>query len=404
MTAKRSPSVLNLAEFDISPDRGFLPAADPLPALARPAFAEFNRVTGEVPKLLAARQVRTAVRHLQNVLPETADGWSGDEYRCAGRVLSFLGHAYVWEDPQRPERQIPANLAVPWCRVMQRLGRPPVLSYASYCLDNWRRLDPNKPVELGNIILLNNFLGGADEEWFVLVHVDIEAKAGQALAGVCEAHTGAIAEDLTQVLRGLEMIAVAEERMVATLLRMPERCDPYIYYNRVRPYIHGWKDNPALPDGIVYEGVDDYRGAPQRLRGETGAQSSIIPALDAALDVVHAEGPLTHYLVEMREYMPPKHRAFIQALEAARDDQGRSLLHGYCRDRKREEPKLWTAFCECVRNLARFRETHYDYADRYIHQQHQRSLSNPTEVGTGGTPFMRYLKEHLDETERLIAE
>lgn len=404
MTAQQSPAALQLAEFDVSPDRGFLPATDPLPALARPEFAELNELASALPKLLAARRLRAAVYRLPAVPLETLDGWSLDEYRCAGRILSFLGHAYVWEDPQKPERRLPASLAVPWHRIMQRLGRPPVLSYASYCLDNWRRLDPNRPIELGNIALASNFLGGVDEEWFVLVHVEIEAKAGEAMAGIVAAQAAALAGDQDGVLRGLQAIVAAEERMVHTLLRMPERCDPYIYYNRVRPYIHGWKDNPALPEGIVYEGVDEYQGRPQRFRGETGAQSSIIPALDAALGVTHAEGPLTHYLVEMREYMPPTHRAFLRALGEVRDDRGRALLHGYCRDRKQQEPKLWAAFCECVRSLARFRETHYDYADRYIHQQHQRSLSNPTAVGTGGTPFMQYLKEHLDETVQLIAE
>ena len=42
------------------------------------------------------------------------------------------------------------------------------------------------PIELGNIALLQNFLGGMDEEWFILVHVDIEARAGSALAGMLE--------------------------------------------------------------------------------------------------------------------------------------------------------------------------------------------------------------------------
>ena len=27
---------------------------------------------------------------------------------------------------------------------------------------------------------------------------------------------------------------------------MPEKCDPYIYYHRVRPFIFGTKDNPDL--------------------------------------------------------------------------------------------------------------------------------------------------------------
>jgi indoleamine 2,3-dioxygenase len=49
---------------------------------------------------------------------------------------------------------------VPWYELSEQLGRPPVLSYASYALDNWRRLDPNAPIELGNIVLLQTFWQG----------------------------------------------------------------------------------------------------------------------------------------------------------------------------------------------------------------------------------------------------
>jgi indoleamine 2,3-dioxygenase len=206
------------------------------------------------------------------------------------------------------------------------------------------------------------------------------------------------------VTQRLEQVAAAEERMCATLLRMPERCDPYIYYNRVRPYIHGWKDNPALPQGVVYDGVEAFGGRPQYFRGETGAQSSIVPALDAGLGVTHEDDPLRHYLNEMRDYMPPAHRRFIEALERMKDPSGRGRLYGYAKDRKAQHPKLWKAFRDCVHLLGRFRETHLDYADRYIHRQSQRAASNPTEVGTGGTPFMVYLKKHLEETDRMIAD
>src|SRR5207244_5215542 len=108
----------------------------------------------------------------------------------------------------------------------------------------------------------------------------------------------------------------ALEKMHATMSRMPEFCDPYIYYNRVRPYIHGWKNQPALSQGLIYEGVAEYRGRPQQFRGETGAQSSIVPALDAVLNISHKNDPLREYLMEMRQYMPPAHRAFIEHLEA----------------------------------------------------------------------------------------
>ncbi|TKB67253.1 MAG: hypothetical protein E8D47_05620 [Nitrospira sp.] len=43
------------------------------------------------------------------------------------------------------------------------------------------------------------------------------------------------------------------------------------------------------------------------------------------------------------------------------------------------------------------------YVDSYIHRQHQSHSSNPTAVGTGGTPFMQYLQKHLDETKQAIA-
>ena len=77
-----------------------------------------------------------------------------------------------------------------------------------------------------------------------------------------------------------------------TLLRMKERCDPYVYYTRVRPYIHGWKNSPSLPDGLIYDQVEAYAQKPQQFRGETGAQSSIVPCLDAGLGIHHAPDPL----------------------------------------------------------------------------------------------------------------
>jgi indoleamine 2,3-dioxygenase len=165
------------------------------------------------------------------------------EYRAAMRILSFCGHAYVWEVPDQPAATLPPQLAQPWHEVAQWLGRPPVLSYASYALDNWRRLDKTKPIQLDNIVLLQNFLGGLDEEWFVVVHIQIEREAGPGLAGLLRAMRGADEDKESEVLLGLKSLALAQTAMRDTLLRMQERCDPYVYYNRVRPYIHGWKNS-----------------------------------------------------------------------------------------------------------------------------------------------------------------
>ncbi|MCP9456069.1 MAG: indoleamine 2,3-dioxygenase, partial [Nitrospira sp.] len=298
--------------------------------------------------------------------------------------------------------KIPAQLSGPWHEIATRVGRPPVLSYASYALDNWRRLDKLKPIQLDNIVLLQNFLGGIDEEWFVVVHIQIERQAGHGLDGLVRAINAASQGNDEEVRSGLRALAAAQIAMRDTLLRMKERCDPYIYYTRVRPYIHGWKNNPSLPAGLIYEQVKAYREQPQQFRGETGAQSTIVPCLDAGLGIRHAPDPLTVYLQEMRDYMPPRHRAFLETLESRTDDQGRPLLSGYVRDRKRRHPELWSAYSHCIDLLAQFREIHIGYADAYIHRQHQTHTSNPTSVGTGGTPFMTYLQKHLDETKQTV--
>jgi indoleamine 2,3-dioxygenase len=64
------------------------------------------------------------------------------------------------------------------------------------------------------------------------------------------------------------------------------------------------------------------------------------------------------------------------------------------------DAELRSAYDECVRWLESFRSTHLDYAARYIHQQLPTGGANPTSVGTGGTPFMAYLRKHRDETAR----
>ncbi|MEK6633763.1 MAG: hypothetical protein AABY94_10605 [Nitrospirota bacterium] len=391
----------DLSNYDISPDQGFLPS-DPLEQL--PDSLVLNHLGQELPKLLSARRVRQFIDGQRQLLPTIPTTWRAQDYRAAMRILSFAGHAYVWEVPELPAATLPAQLAQPWYDVALKLGRPPVLSYASYALDNWRRLDSAKPIQLDNIVLLQNFLGGLDEEWFVVIHVQIERQAGPGLAGLIRAMSGAASDKPDEVLAGLQSLAAAQTAMRDTLLRMKERCDPYMYYNRVRPYIHAWKNSPTLPDGLVYGGVTAYAGQPQQFRGETGAQSSIVPCLDAGLGISHVPDPLTIYLQEMREYMPPQHRAFLLAIEQATDEKGRPLLSGYIRDRRSHNPELWNAYCTCVDLLAQFREIHVGYADSYIHRQHQVHASNPSAVGTGGTPFMAYLQKHLDETRRAIVD
>ena len=124
---------LRLEDFDISPERGMLadpdPDRQPLPA----AFHVWEAMAQEIRKLLITSHTRTMIEAMQLL---DADYLADKHLPAAMRLLSFLGHASVCADPKHPTDWIPKSVAVPWHHVATRLGRPPILSYASYALDN----------------------------------------------------------------------------------------------------------------------------------------------------------------------------------------------------------------------------------------------------------------------------
>ncbi len=351
---------MDLTSYGFDPDRGFLATPDPLAALPDP-FADWEWLGRNLPKLLVGEHLRP---RLARMLDFPVDQLREPrEVERAMVLLSYLGHAYVWGGGKVASR-LPASLARPWHEVSRRLGRPPVLSYVSYALQNWKRLDPSGPIDLGNIALLQNFLGGIDEEWFILVHVAIEARAGPALSAAIEAQQKTVAGAtavaascqlaIAEVTQCLERASRGLQDILRVLARMPEHCDPYIYFHRVRPYIHGWKNNPALPSGLIYDGVARYGGQGQFFRGETGAQSSIIPCLDALLGIQHADDPLRDYLLEMQEYMPSNHRRLIADL--AKEPSLRDFVVRH----RHDQYALVQAYNDCVTWVTHIRSKHLE--------------------------------------------
>ncbi|NBY82130.1 MAG: hypothetical protein EBV37_03320 [Actinobacteria bacterium] len=377
-----------IADYGITEEFGYLPSHDPAQSLSA-GNEEWDQFGKDLPKLLMGTNFRKRVQALPKFNIDKLNGEA--EIQRAMLVLSYIGQAYQWSDNQAAT-VMPQVLAKPWYEVGKLVGRPPILSYQSYASDNWRRFDKAAPIECGNIGLLQCFLGGQDEEWFILIHIDIEKKAGKALKAIEEAQEAVVAQDGEKVEAALIKMRAALSAMYEVLGRMPERCDPYIYFHRVRPYIFGWRNNPSLPDGVVYEGVDEYKGVGQKFRGETGAQSAIIPAMDGVLGIEHEKDELREYLMEMRTYMPPKHVAFIQAVEA-----GPSVRNFVTTIKS---SSLTQVFNDCIELVANFRAMHLEYAGTYIHAQAQATPGNPSAVGTGGTPFMIYLRKHRDETKK----
>jgi indoleamine 2,3-dioxygenase len=83
------------------------------------------------------------------------------------------------------------------------------------------------------------------------------------------------------------------------------------------------------------------------------------------------------------------HRRFIEDLAA--QPTLRAFVAGSGSD------SLKAAFNACVEQAARFRSRHLEYAASYINKQAGSIAGNDPDVGTGGTPFMRYLRKHRDE-------
>ncbi len=380
---------MEIQDYGLSRERGFLSHYEIDEIELPPQFTEVCRAAANLSGLISSGKVQ---KWLDQLPDPKIDDWvttaPEEQVRTAMVHYSFLVQAYVWGEPTPPTK-LPANLARPISAIADRLGQAPLLPYSGYVLDNWARIDKSGPISLDNIFMVQNFVGGDDENWFVMVHVAIEAEAGVLLDNAARLATLSHGGDAAEATRLLKEMDEAWERIYSHFARMPERCDPYVYFHRVRPYIHGWANNPALDGGLIYEGVKKYEGKPQAFRGQTGSQSSIVPAMDALFQIGHSDDPLKSFLDELHAYRPVEHRRFIEDLAA------KSRLREFVEDA--DDPALTSAFNACLEQSARFRTRHLEYAASYINKQMGSISGNDPDVGTGGTPFMRYLKKHRDE-------
>lgn len=367
-------AALDLERFDVSPDRGFLPDAAPLPSFPPDADDHLHRLDDlaeALPGLLDRGALAPRLHQLPSPPPDVVAGLEERELRRAYSVAGFLVNAYVHSEGA--SRAVPAGVAVPLYEAATRLDRTPVLSYDGYVLHNWRLADPEFGVTPPNLRALTTFTNARDEEWFIAVHVAIEATAGPALAAVGDAQQAALDDDEDRAVAALRTIADGVGDVVALLERMPEHNSPREYAQGFRPYL-------GSIDRVEYEGVPELSGA-QSFRGASAAQSSVLPAIDAALGVDHSDSPLVDHLQDLRSDMPPGHRRFVAAVEAG------PSLRAYAAGR---DDRVRAAYNECVDRLVALRERHLDAVKRY--------LGDGVETGTGGIPYGRFLAAFVDDT------
>jgi indoleamine 2,3-dioxygenase len=351
-------------------EHGFLPQNDPLREFPGDSpLAVLDEIGHDLPSLLYDPGFRERARRLEIPVwrePEDPTASLPQLHLCYVR-LGFLASAYINQVGEPPVSVLPRNLAVPLCDVCRRLSRPSILSYDGYALYNWKRFDANQPIALGNIDTIQNFVHLYDEHWFILVHVEIEQIAAQLLAGVELAARGIAARDKSTVNQALQKVGQSVRQQIAVLRRIPEKMDPALYYKTFRPYIRFFEN-------VVFEGIEER---PRDFRGETGAQSSIMPTLVALMKIPHQPSLLTNHLADMQNFMPVEHRRLIVEVQSLGDL------------RPLADKELYN---EVLEAMAVFREVHYGWAEEYIN----RRVADPR--GTGGTPYMQWLGQLISET------
>jgi len=370
--------------WEIREKNGFLMSPDPLAELSEveiPLLSEttehLQELADTLPILISTRQVRPVLAALpiyeMALLNEVAD------FRVHERLFQIYAHfanAYVWSDQSDPSAHIPAGVAVPLVALAKMVERPPIVPYASTALCNFQRIDPHGELRADNIRCVQKLVDIPDESWFHLIHVEIEAHAGPAIQRCINATDAIDQEDTASVEANLIGVTDAVQKMEATFKRITEQCSTDVYYNTLRPYLFGF-------DNIVYEGVEEFKGKPQIFRGETGAQSTVIPALQRFLGLQHEAGGLTDHLKIMSDYMPKPHRELLMSID-------QNAIRGFVMVQKRST--LTDAYNACLERIVSFRSLHLHMAQAYIASK----VKDPR--GTGGTEFMHWLKQLRDET------
>ena len=430
--AKRSAASLL---WQPSASHGFLPAVMPGPhADLYPAEA----LLASLPALVKAGSVRAACGRLPHLdmaslLTACATPLEAEllAERCA-LVYAFLSYAYLRDgdvggdfsapSSTRPHR-LPRVLAVPFHTAATFVGRAPALDYVATVLANG-----DDPVGAPGVA---TFSGLSDERYFYELHVRVERAAAPAVGAMlraCDALDGG-GLDASALTHTLEEVARGVAAMAALLPEMTAGCRPHVFHDAIRQSL------ASVDAPVLFEGVRTSTGAPLTLQlgGASGAQSAVLPCVDALLGIGHRgrhelaqwsadKGTLTH--------LPPPHRALLQRLRATAPGSAAAVeraLHdladaasptpggGGCGGEAAaaaDEPEaqaraLRAAHAACIDALSAFRKAHFALVREFIMKPASAQLGpdSPVSVasalvGTGGSELGGFLSGRLLDTAR----
>ncbi|KAI1351042.1 Indoleamine 2,3-dioxygenase [Xylaria sp. FL0043] len=416
-----------LASYPLISKNGFLPVKQPLKRLPNTYYQQWEQIMDELPILLKAKTIRKRVDNLEIL---TTDRLSTErEWQRAYVILCFLTHGYIWGGDV-PSEIIPPSITIPFLQVSDHLDLPPVATYAALNLWNFSSAG-NDFTDLDRLKALHTFTGTEDESWFYVLSVAVEARGASIIAQMLQAIYAIRDNDSEIVIRALNDMAICIRELTQLLGRMSEKCDPMIFYHRIRPFLAGTKNMGAagLPNGVFYDEGDGV-GHWKQLRGGSNGQSSLIQFFDLILGIDHtstsnhsnglsgavkSEFRELSFHEEVRLYMPGPHRKFLASV--SRLDKIKDFV--YSTPSPPAQQQLRQSYQNATEAFGDFRQAHMQMVTRYIIVPSRKSCPSSSSgmnlataslasnrritqglTGTGGTELIPFLKVTRDDTYR----
>ncbi|KAJ1660585.1 tryptophan 2,3- dioxygenase [Dispira simplex] len=395
-------SDIRLEDYDISPVTGFLPEEPALARLPNPYYEPWERINDNLQAFIITRKLWARVDQLPVLATDQLV--TVGEKRRAFMLLAFLAHAYVWGDRHDVRDYLPASISVPWVCLADEMEMKPVVCSPSVVSWNWHKLDPESPLELDNMAVLQTFTGSTDEAWFYLITGAVEARAVELIRRIPGIFKTIAEEDHQALVEHLGVFHAVLSDSIHILERLYEQCDPYVFYWKIHPFLAGWNNmkSAGLPHGVLYRGVDDIDMDPDDPRldsrrrlyaGGSAAQASSFHVFDILLGVQHYPTGLPktertedkrkdvklqggNFLEAMRAYMPGPHRRFLEYLDRTcrlRDYVMTVTRASVLDDLRTHDPaevalrtQLLQVYNACVAQVRAFRDSHIKMVTRYI--------------------------------------
>ncbi|XP_058507974.1 indoleamine 2,3-dioxygenase 2-like [Solea solea] len=381
--------------FNISEEFGFV-LEEPLTTL--PDYYQiWMYLANNLTHLIESRKLRELVDKMSVLSLHLLS--THKELRLAHLALGFISSGYVWQEGQQaPAQTLPKALALPFWLVSRRLGLPAILTYADVILANWKLKDPTGDIDISNVDLLFSFPGGDTARGFFIVSLLVEMAASSGLKGALMVMHALKTSDLIGIQRGLITATQSLKKMKEVFQLMHNHVDAIEFFGTLRVFLFGWRDNPLLPNGLLYEGVSDE---PVSLAGSSAGQSSAVQCFDALLCIQH-DDESGAFMAHMRDYMPPAHCQLIERLSAL--PSLRDFI--FCCS----SSDLCQAYNACVSALVELRSYHLNTVTKYVIVPSNRAhamgcpLSGVATVktGTSGTSLISFLKSVRNATKKAL--